>query len=118
LLNFGGRLIRLRLNLGTICRHDVRPAGRLRDLAGHADVLVLVSSNCLLRSPSFRSECGDEENWVRFRLIEIKVHRFSVFWDSILANLGVYNLSANGHRLADVVLGVGRGYPRWLSALR
>ena len=105
-------IFRLRLNLGAVRRQDEWRAGCMCDLARHAYSLALVGSNDLLWAPRLRSECHEVEDGIWFWLIEIEVYRFSAAGESVLGNLGVYNLSAYGCRLADVVLGVGGGYAR------
>src|SRR5208282_6005463 len=102
----------LRLNLGTISRHDVWHVSHHLHLAGHAYALALVGGSCLFGSPILRP-VGHEEEHMRFSLIEIELYRLSAACDSILVHYDVYNFSAYGYRLAGVFVGIGGGYGRW-----
>src|ERR1035438_8868138 len=111
--------VRLRLNLGTISRHDKwwSTGWRFGDFAGDAYALVTVGSNGLLGFGGLRPERYEGEHRIWFRLIEIEGYGFPVACDSILGNFGVYHFSAYGCGLANVVLGIGGVYSRRWRAL-
>src|SRR5208282_657048 len=98
-------------------RHDVGHASNRGDFAGYAYALALIGCKHLFWPRGLRAECHEVEHRIRFWLIEIEGYRLAAACKSVPGNFGVYNLSAYGHRVANVLLCIGGGYPRWRGVL-